>query len=161
MAKITYVPKHEGDPLKTIFHGIKFEANKAVEGIEHALLIRQASKNPWFKVEGATPEQLAEPKPAPVPALTIPGAVKPGAPDKPETNAPAEVYDPNTMLPTTSEQYRGYALAWFKTQDDSEEMDRRWKEEAELRVKCGCGTDDEEYLATFYNPIHAQLKAAE
>jgi hypothetical protein len=162
MAKITYLPK-DGDGLKTVFHGHKFEANKPIE-VSHALLIRQASKNSWFKVEGATAEQLADPTEVPEAA---PADKAKAAPHqnvksaKDDGDKKPKVYDPNTDLPTTSEQYRGFALAWIKTVDESEAMDLRWKEEEELRQKCGWGSDDEEYLATFFNQKRTEMVAAE
>lgn len=65
------------------------------------------------------------------------------------------------VVPTDSEGYRRYAIAWFKKVEKSAEMKERWESEEALRIKCGVGTDDLEYLNKLYGPRFAELKKAE
>lgn len=50
---VTYKPK-EGDPPFTIWFGMKFEANLPRE-TSNPELIKLASQNPWFSVDGKPP----------------------------------------------------------------------------------------------------------
>lgn len=65
------------------------------------------------------------------------------------------------VVPTDSEGYRRYSVAWFKKAQSSKDMQARWESEEGLRVKCGVGTDDLEYLNKLYVPRLAELKKAE
>ena len=53
-AMITYVPLDEGDPVFTIWYGIKFAAN-VPKKVTNRELITSAIKNPWFSVDGKPP----------------------------------------------------------------------------------------------------------
>lgn len=75
-------------------------------------------------------------------------------------DAPVQV-SADQAVPTTSEEYRAYAIAWFKTVESSAEMKARWASEEGLRVSCGVGTDDLEYLNKLYVPRLAELEKAE
>ena len=60
--------------------------------------------------------------------------------------------------PTTPEQYRSYAVEWFKRVKTLDEFDTRWMAEEVLREKCGVGTDDIDYLMSLIQPKRAELK---
>lgn len=74
--------------------------------------------------------------------------------DKPKTPSAAN-------SPTNSEEYRSYAIGWFKTVDSSKAMKARWAAEEEMRNELGVGTDDLEYLDKLYIPRLAELEKAE
>jgi hypothetical protein len=63
--------------------------------------------------------------------------------------------------PKTAEEYRSYAVRWFKSAKTAAELEQRWGAEEELRKECGVGTDDIEYLSSLYDPRLAELKKAE
>jgi hypothetical protein len=70
MAKVTYIPRHDGDPIKTETLGQKFKANEPVEvdGRTKAgkLLLETLANNPWFSIDGkgAVPVGITDPKTA-------------------------------------------------------------------------------------------------
>jgi len=64
----------------------------------------------------------------------------------------------NTPLPKTSEQYRAHAVAWIKTVESVDDLDTRWQSEETLRMHCGVGTDDIEWLQDFLGPKRHELK---
>lgn len=60
--------------------------------------------------------------------------------------------------PKTSDQYRAHAVAWFKTMQSVDDLDRKWQAEETLRMSCGVGMDDIEYLAGLSGPLRAELR---
>ncbi len=62
-----------------------------------------------------------------------------------------------TPLPKTSQQYRAWAVAWFKTMTSERDFDDRWAAEETLRMDCEVGTDDIDYLWTLAAPKKAEL----
>jgi hypothetical protein len=40
-------------------------------------------------------------------------------------------------------------------------MARRWRSEEDLRIQCGCGDDDVEYIQTIYKSRFAVMKESE
>ena len=56
MAKVIYIPRHDGDPVKTETHGQKFEANKPVDvdgrTVGGKRLLEALAGNPWFSIDG-------------------------------------------------------------------------------------------------------------
>ncbi len=60
--------------------------------------------------------------------------------------------------PKTSDQYKAYAVAWFKASTNLLDFDARWTAEENLRRDCGVGADDLDYLATLARPKRADLE---
>jgi hypothetical protein len=60
--------------------------------------------------------------------------------------------------PTTPEQYKAHAVAWFKTADSLHEFDERWTEEEALRQQCDVGAEDLDYLSSLARPRRGELK---
>ena len=60
--------------------------------------------------------------------------------------------------PRTSDEYKAYAVAWFKSADNLHDFDERWVEEETLRQECGVGADDLDYLSSLSRPKRAGLK---
>lgn len=62
-AMVCYKPLEQGDPIFTIFFGMKFEANipRATTNVE---LIKLARANPWFTVDGNPAPKRVIPTPA-------------------------------------------------------------------------------------------------
>ena len=60
--------------------------------------------------------------------------------------------------PKTAEQYRAHAVAWFKQMQSVEQLDTKWQGEETLRMSCGVGSDDLEYLGHLSGPLRAELR---
>lgn len=128
---ITYIPLHPGDPADTLWNRHRFRANVAV--------VPQDVKG------GLSAEEMVEAARG-NPWFAVEG----------EEQAKA-----TPVIPETPEQYRSFAVAWIRLATDSKEMARRWRSEDDLRVQCGCGDDDVEYIQTIYRSRHALLKEQE
>lgn len=63
-----------------------------------------------------------------------------------------------TGLPKTPEQYRAHVIAWLKRMESVDALDTKWAGEETLRIECGVGTDDIEYLAGFVDPARHELR---
>jgi hypothetical protein len=70
-------------------------------------------------------------------------------------------FDPGTDKPSNAQQYRAYAITWFKLAKTSTELAKRWSDEEALRTECEVGTDDLEFIARHYDPTLEQLKKME
>lgn len=62
------------------------------------------------------------------------------------------------VSPKTPEQYRAHAIGWLKTMTSVDELDRKWAGEETLRMACGVGSDDLEYLSELFAPIRSDLR---
>lgn len=131
LPKITYTPQGDGAPYETIWNRHRFRANVPV-----------AVKDVPTGLSGA--EMVAMAKTNPHFAV--------------EGFEPAKIVN---ATPDTPERYRSYAVGWIRMANSSDEMLKRWKNEAELREECGTGPDDVEYLQTIFNPRLAILKDSE
>lgn len=128
---ITYTPIHDGDPHSTLWNRHRFHANKPVDVAD--------IKN------GLTAAEMIELAKG-NPWFKVEGfdqaKAKPSVPD-------------------TSEQYRGYAVGWIRVSHSTKEMARRWRDEEDLRIQCGCGEDDVEYIQTIYKARYGILREQE
>jgi len=129
--KITYAPVSESAPYETIWNKHRFRANIPVA-------VRDI-------VGGNTAAQMIES------AKHNPDFMVEGFP-----RADARPIDPETP-----EQYKIYAVGWIRLAVNAAEMKRRWNSEKDLREDCGVGIDDEEYLASIFNPRLTLLKESE
>lgn len=68
---------------------------------------------------------------------------------------------PPPGAPKTPEEYKAYAVGWFKKAKSAADFQERWEDEAPLREKAGVGTDDVEWLQSIGDPILAELKKAD
>lgn len=66
-----------------------------------------------------------------------------------------------TPEPKTPEQYRAHAVAWLKSVKSVDALDLKWQAEETLRMACGVGSDDIEYLMSLLEPKRAELRKAE
>lgn len=57
---VTYKPLEDGDPFRTVFFGMRFEANIPRE-TSNLELLKIAQGNPWFSVDGKPPVKRAKP----------------------------------------------------------------------------------------------------
>jgi hypothetical protein len=131
LPKITYIPIHPGDPADTLWNRHRFRANVPVQ-------VQSV-------VGGLTAEQMVE-----------------AARGNPWFAVEGEEQAKTTpTVPETPEQYRMHAVAWIRTAVESKEMARRWRSEDDLRVQCGCGDDDVEYIQTIYKSRFAVMKESE
>jgi hypothetical protein len=128
---ITYTPIHPGDPADTLWNRHRFRANVPVTPVD---------------VKGG------------LTALEMVEAAKGNPWFQVEGEEQAQT---TPTIPETPEQYRMHAIAWIRTATDSRDMASRWRSEEELRVECGVGDDDVEYIQSIYKPRLAILKDAE
>lgn len=77
--------------------------------------------------------------------------------DPKSDRVPAE----ETISPKTSEQYKAHAAAWFKAATSVEQLDTKWEQEETLRMSCGVGSDDFDYLMSLFQPKRAELRKRE
>jgi hypothetical protein len=63
--------------------------------------------------------------------------------------------------PKTSDQYRAHAVAWLKTMQSVDELDRKWAGEEVLRIDCEVGTDDIDLLRSLFDPKRSELRKRE
>lgn len=68
--------------------------------------------------------------------------------------------NPNA-LPTDHLSYRSYAVEWLKNAGSSDELIKRWAQEANLREKCNVGYDDISYLGKIIEPKLDTLRRGE
>lgn len=61
-------------------------------------------------------------------------------------------------VPDTSDQYRQYALIWFRDEETPAAMVRRWESESALRQACQVGDDDIAFLQAFFSARFHQLR---
>lgn len=115
-------------PVQVKWGGYIFHANVPRADIKDAELIERAKRNKFFHVGDFNPVTDAVPVKEDQPA------------------------------PKTAEQYRAHAAAWIKTAQSVDELDTHWQNEETLRIACGVGTDDLEYIGTLFNPKRAELK---
>jgi hypothetical protein len=128
---ITYTPIHPGDPADTLWNRHRFRANIPVAP--------QDVKGGLSAIEMV---ELAKSNPW----FAVEG----------EEQARA-----TPIVPETPEQYRSYAVAWIRLSTSTKEMSSRWRSEDDMRVQCGVGDDDIEYIQGIYRPRLAILKEQE
>jgi hypothetical protein len=63
--------------------------------------------------------------------------------------------------PTTSEEYRAYAIDWFGKVKSSRDMERRWSDERDMRDNLGWGSDDQALIEPIYAPRLENLRQSE
>lgn len=128
---ITYIPRDQGDPADTLWNRHRFRANVPVT-------VRDV-------VGGLTALEMVE-----------------LAKNNPHFSVEGfEQAKGTPTVPETSEQYKSYAVGWIRLTNSSRELGSRWRQEEDLRVICGCGEDDVEYLQTIFKPRMALLKDQE
>jgi hypothetical protein len=66
-----------------------------------------------------------------------------------------------SLQPKTPEQYRAHAIEWFKKAKSVDEIDTKWTQEETLRMACGVGSDDLEYLMGLFTPMRGELRKRE
>jgi hypothetical protein len=60
--------------------------------------------------------------------------------------------------PRTADEYKAHAVAWFKKVQSLQEFDALWRDEEELRQRCGVGAEDLDYLGSLSRPRRGELK---
>jgi hypothetical protein len=156
MAKVTYTPRENGDPIETSFGGIKFRAGEPVE-IPATATVLQMERIETRNAEGLPRGNAVEKKVPLIDVLkTNPYFVVEGH------DQAAKAKRGRPSLPKTPEEYRSHAQALFSSAETHVELEQRWAEEAELRAKIGMADDGDEirFLTPFYEARHHELKKA-
>lgn len=65
---------------------------------------------------------------------------------------------PGKHVPESSQEYRAHLVHWLKACNEAGTLANRWSKEERLRIACGVGTDDYDYLASLINPRYADLR---
>ena len=60
--------------------------------------------------------------------------------------------------PKTADEYKAYAVEWFKKVDSLHEFDERWTAEEAMRQRCEVGAEDLDYLGSLARPRRGELK---
>jgi len=150
--EITYHPG-EGDPARTKWNGLEFKAYVPVKvSAKHtvAVPIREEIKQP----DGSIITRAVERR---IPMLELARqnhkfSVNGEAPFMHKMGA--------ARVPTTPDEYRGYAISWIAASTAASAMDARWEAEETLREKCGVEDTDIAYLRPFFEARREQVTPA-
>jgi hypothetical protein len=139
-----YRPQDPADPIEMSMGGIMFHAN-VPKDVADTVTVLQLITETRETAEGEVRSKGREQK-VPLykvlehnPWFEIDG-VKPPRP-QPAT----------ARVPDTSDEYRGYAIAWIATSTSAATMDKRWSGEDMLRRKCGISASDLAYIMPFFD----------
>jgi hypothetical protein len=157
MTKVTYVPPNEpGFPASTVWNEIPFHANVPVELDPHNE--RHGYMVPIVKhwIDPTTQEKRSKAKDEWVSMIEI-------ARSHSHFRVEGEFVAPRRGVgrprkPTTSEEYRDYAIGWIGDADDPILLAERWNDEETLRQRCGVGDEDISYLRPMFDAKHHELK---
>lgn len=152
---ITYIPLANGDPLKTEFAGIKFEANVPVE-VARSKTVLQSIRQEMTRNDGTIVTQCVDTR-VPV-AEALRGNVCFSINGKPPHRRRAQL----ERMPTDADGYRGYALTWIAKALDTfkghpQAMKARWDSEQSLREECGVTDSELQHILPFYDATYSQL----
>jgi hypothetical protein len=68
---------------------------------------------------------------------------------------------PSKVEPTTTNQYRGWAIKWVRECKSLDDLIGRWASERSLRDKCEVGDDDLRQMRPFIDPAFENMMKAE
>jgi hypothetical protein len=166
MAKVTYIPRENGDPISTHMIGIcdggaadfAFRAGEPVEIPDDAYilqLVRIESVNAEGLPRGIGKEQKV--------ALIDILAANPYFSVEKNGQHIGEILPPKRgrpATPKTAQEYRAYAQAWIAATTNHSVLQNRWADEAALREKLDVHDDgdDVRFLQPFYEAKYHALK---
>ena len=151
-AEVTYIPG-DGDPPKVRAYGyIEFRANVPVT-IPLDKTISAPMRVEHYEADGTLKSRGVEKK------VSIVELAR-GNPIFSVDGVQAQRKAAMQRLPTDSDQYRGYALAWIRQSNTRTQLDQRWEGEAELRERCGLADKDIAYLSPFLEARRDQVTEA-
>jgi hypothetical protein len=138
-----YRPQDPTDPVEMTFAKVLFRANEMVE-VADTVTVQQLVVE---KRETAEGESRSKGREMQVPLYQVlagnPWFEINGV--KPERQKPA-----TSRVPTSPDEWRGYAIAWIAASTNSVTMDKRWLGEDSLRRACGVSADDMAYVMPFF-----------
>jgi len=160
--EITYLPG-DGDPPRTRWNGVEFKAHIPVKVLRTQVVsvpmpIQTKGQdgeliNGIVQPDGSIQTRHVERK---VPMVEL-AKNNPAFSVNGET--PAKRKMGTAKVPTDSDEYRGYCIAWVAASTNQLEMDARWNAEQDLRDKCGCDDRDIGYLRPFFEARRMQAAA--
>jgi hypothetical protein len=138
-----YRPQDPADPVETTFAKILFRANEPVE-VADTVTVQQLVVEKRETPEGETRSKGRE--------MQVPlYRVLAGNPWFEIDGVKSERQKPAThRVPTSPDEYRGYAIAWIAASTSAVTMDKRWIAEDNLRRACGVSADDMAYVMPFF-----------
>jgi hypothetical protein len=148
--EITYCPG-QFDPPRTEWNGVRFKANVPVK-ISKKQTVLVPLREEFLQPDGSRITRAVERR---VPMVELAKGNHTFSVNGAEPVAHKVGTD---HVPTSPDEYRGYAIAWISSSTKSSEMDARWDGEERLRDKCGVSEQDIAYLRPFFEAWHMQVK---
>lgn len=146
--EIAYIPI-DGDPVRTKWNGIDFKAHIPVR-VPKTSCVSVPMPTEIIAADGTRTTRHTEKK---IPMAEL-------AKNNPifsvNGKEPIKRKVGSTTVPTDSDQYRSYCIAWIAASSSQSEMDARWTAEGELRKQCGCDDKDIAFLRPFFEARHMQ-----
>jgi hypothetical protein len=150
--EITYHPG-EGDPVRTKWNGVEFRAYVPVKvSAKHTVIVPMPINQTL--PDGTIVTKHVDKR---IPMVEL---AKGNPRFSVNGEAPASNKPGSERVPSTSDEYRGYAISWIAKSTAASAMDARWEAEDSLREKCGCVDSDIAYLRPFFEARHSEVKAA-
>jgi hypothetical protein len=151
-ADITYYPG-DGDPHRITWAGLEFKAYVPTPvALTHAILVPLRKEH--VLADGTVQSRNIETRVSLVELAR-------GNPSFAVDGVRIERKVGTARVPSSNDEYRGYAIAWIAASTGTLAMDTRWEAEAALRAQCGVDDKDLAYLRPFFEARRDQVKAAE
>jgi len=149
-AEITYLPG-DGDPHRVTWGGLEFKAYVPTNvALTHAISVPLRKEHAL--ADGTVQSRNIETRVSLVELAR-------GNPSFSVDGVQAARKVATARVPTSNDEYRGYAIAWIANSTDAAVMDTRWDTEAALRGQCGVDEKDIAYLRPFFEARRDQVKA--
>ena len=151
-AEVTYIPG-DGDPHRVTWGGLEFKAYVPTKvGVTHAISVPLRKEH--VLADGTVQSRNVETRVSLVELAR-------GNPSFAVDGVRTERKVGTARVPSSNDEYRGYAIAWIAASTAAQPMDTRWDAEADLRGNCGVDDKDIAYLRPFFEARRDQVKAAE
>jgi len=149
--KVTYCPIENGDPHTTTVGGVAFRANVPVNIAADRPVLALLRKEKEQE-DGALRTQGIETKVRLIDLLkNNPWFEVEGFPRATRRRASS------SAGPNNAAEYRGYVLRWIAAAKTSEQLEARWKDEEDMRTRCGISDADVDGIMCFYEAQMAMV----
>jgi hypothetical protein len=150
-AEVTYIPG-DGDPHRVTWGGLEFKAHiPTLVPLTHAISVPMRKEH--VLDDGTVQSRNIETRVSLVELAR-------GNPSFSVDGVQAERKAGTARVPSSNDEYRGYAIAWIANSTGAAAMDTRWEAEAALRGQCGVDDKDIAYLRPFFEARRDQVKAS-
>lgn len=152
-ATIIYRPE-PGEPAEVVCFqteldliGVRFRANEPVE-LPYSKTIKQLLVEKFEHADGMRSRAIERDVPCIEVLRHNPAFEIDGVQEKRKKAA--------TRVPTSADEYRGYAISWISVSMSAQAMDHRWAGEEGLRQRCGVTPSDIAYLRPYFDARHME-----